>query len=67
MLVKLTAEGDQPWYVNPDHVMSLIEAKDGKTLVMLPYESTFARYHVIVLGNIDEVAAKLNGEDPCKS
>lgn len=62
MLVKLTCEDDEPWYVNPDHVMSLIPAKEGKTLVMLPYESSFARDNVIVLGCIDEVAAKLNGE-----
>ncbi len=63
MLVKFTCEkGNDPWYVNADHVVSLIPTVDGATMIITDYESDRIHSCVVVIGTLDEVAAKLNGE-----
>ena len=61
MLVKLTCKDNQPWYVNPNHVVSLIPTSNGATMVITDFESDYINSCVVVLEALDEVAAKLNG------
>ncbi len=66
MLVKLTLyNGDSVW-VNPAYVTTVIESEFSPGNIDI--EQTFAEDRIVtVYGTLDEVAAKLNGEDPCKS
>ena len=62
MLVKFTCDkGKDQLYVNPDHVVSLIPTVDGATMIVTDYESDHIHSRVVVIGSLEEVAAKLNG------
>lgn len=60
MLVKFTCDkGKDQLYVNPDHVVSLIPTVDGATMIVTDSDHIHSR--VVVIGSLEEVAAKLNG------